>query len=555
MKIRSRVIAIIVAVLALLIVGTNAYGWVAEHRSLLLLTRQVTKLPTTAIFVPRQAPAVFSLLANPDDLAQLNRLLTPTAQQKSADRVVKAWERRLFRRLHLDFQREIVPWWGEEITIAVTSLDWDRDPKNGAEPGYLMILSSRHPELSNRKIQAWWDKQLAAEKLELSDYQGVKLAYNTKDKLASALVGNKYVLFANHPKILRESINNLQTSSLSIIDRADYQQVWATHNHHKIGIGYARLRELEPWLGKTPEPTERILGINLGVDRQGLIADAVIYPPNALGTGQINLPTSSSTTAIQSLHCLPRTSTIALSGKNLSDLKPQFTQLFANYDPLSPALDRGIDALSQNMGIDIRQEILRWVTGEYAIAAIPNPDQKRTDWVLVAERTQPQELDTAIAHLDELAAQRGYNVGLLPWEDHQVVGWTKLITATDFHSQGVAQLIAQVPGAHTTVEDKYTILASSVEAMDSTLKAIEQQSILDSDRYRRAAHLLTATETGYLYGNWNTIAPLIPLPIRKHEIFKLLSEGLLSGLPNISLSNSNTPAGLQIISLLLQKSH
>jgi hypothetical protein len=560
MKLRSRAIAVIVAVLALLIVGTNAYGWVEEHRSLPLLTRQVNKPPTTAIFVPKQAPAVISLLANPEDLELLNRLVTPRSQHKSAHQALRKWERRLFDRLHLDYHQEIAPWLGEEITLAVTSLDWDRNPDNGSQPGYLLAFSSRHPQTSSSKIQAWWDKQVAAERLELSEYQGVKIGYNQREHLASALVADKYVLFANHPKILREGINNLQTSNLSILDLPDYQRVLAAHNHHKIGVIYGRLPELERWLGKATRSRDEILGINFGVDRQGLVADAVFYP--IAGTPPATtLPTftnATTPTTIPTLHYLPRTSTIAIAGNNLTRLQPPLTDFLANYQKLAPALDLKsqlkesvITSLSELLGFQLPPDLLNWVTGDYAIAALPNPSHNRTDWAFIVARTQPEAIDTTIAHLDELAAQAGYEVGLLPWENHQVIGWTKLVTTSNEQPQGVAKLIAQVPGVHTTVEDKYTILASSVEAMDSTLKAIEQQSLLESDRYRQATHLIAATETGYLYGNWHAIAPLLPKPIREQKILKLLSEAIFSGLPNISLSSTRSN-DLPVTTLLLQ---
>jgi hypothetical protein len=168
--------------------------------------------------------------------------------------------------------------------------------------------------------------------------------------------------------------------------------------------------------------------------------------------------------------------------------------------------------------------------------------------VFIAERTQPERVDKSIAHFDELAGLAGYNVGLLPWNDKQAIGWTKLATET---TTDATQLIAQVSGVHTTIADKYTILASSVEAMDSTLKAIDKQSILDSDRYHNSANLLAATETGYLYGNWQTISNLLPKQIRENSLVKSVSDGIFSGLPNISV-NSYSEVGIQRVSLLFQ---
>ncbi len=547
MKLRSLTIAIIIGLISLLIVGTNAYGWISAHRSMLLLTRDRPQPPATAVFVPKKSPLAISLLANLDDLASLNRLATPSAQHSAAHQSIQKWKQQFGDRLHLDYQREIAPWLGEEITVAITDLDFDYLPQNGSQPGYLAILSSRNPQVSSRKIQAWWDKQVAANRLTFESYQGVKLAYNSRDRLSSAIVGDQYILFANHPKVLREAINNLQTTNLSILDNPDYQQVLAANNHHKIGVGYARLPDLKRWLGKEAGEKYPLAGLNLGVDRQGLIADVSLYLTPSQILVDPNL-TPAQPKLVNTLQYLPRQSKIAIAGTDLSHWQQQLINILPELKARTSLIESSLATIDKQIGIDLTQNIFSWTTGEYALAAIPNPTRTTTDWVFIAERTQPERVDDAIAHFDQLASLAGYHVGLLPWQDKQVIGWTKLITET---TNGSAQLIAQVSGVHTTIADKYTILASSVAAMDSTLKAIDQQSILDSDRYQRGTNLLTATETGYLYGNWQTISPLLPKQLREQSLVKSLSDGILSGLPNISV-NSYAEAGVQRVTLLFQ---
>jgi hypothetical protein len=556
MKLPSLTIAIIVGIFALLIVGTNAYGWVSVHRSMLLLNRDLLAPPATAVFVPKKSPAAISLLASIDDLANLSRLATPASQHHQAYQAIKKWKEQLGDRLHLDYQRDIAPWLGEEITVAITDLDYDYLPQNGSQPGYLAILSSRNPQVSNQKIQVWWDKQVESNRLTFESYQGVKLGYNRRDKLASAIVGDKYIIFANHPKVIREAINNLQTPNLSILDRPDYQQVLAANNHHKIGIGYARLPDLKQWLGKEAGEQYPVAGINVGVDRQGLVADISLYPTTVdrIVLDPKLIPPQPQ--LVSTLKYLPRQSKIAIAGTDLANWQQQLVTILPELKPQTLLLDRSFALIDKQLGIDLAQDIFSWTTGEYAVAAISSPSQKTTDWAFVAERTQPERVDASIAHFDELAGLAGYNVGLLPWEDKQVIGWTKLVTET---TANTTKLIAQVAGVHTTVADRYTILASSIEAMDSTLKAIDKQSILDSDRYHAGANLLTATETGYLYGDWRTISPLLPKQLREQSLVKLVSDGILSGLPNISISSSMlqrrgdaNESGIQQITLLFQ---
>jgi Protein of unknown function (DUF3352) len=552
----SRTVVLVVGLFALLIVGISVYNWVSAHRSILLLSQDPVPPPATAVFVPKQAPAVMSVLANIDELASLNRLVTPSSRHWAAHQAIERWKQQLADRLHLDYRREIAPWLGTEFTVAMTEPDYDRLPQNGAQPGYLAVLSSRNPSVSNQIIHAWWDRQVAANRLTFESDRGVKLSYNRRDKLASAIVGDKYILFANHPKVLRAAINHLQTPNLSILENPEYQKVVAANNHHKIGIIYARLPELQRWLGKSAGEQYPLAGINLGIDRQGLFADISLYPTTADATAlrrayanELNPPTTSTIPRlVNTLTYLPAQSKIAIAGTDLSNWQQQLITTLPELKPLIPSLEKSLSKISTQIGIDLSQDIFSWTTGEYALAAIPNPSQTATDWAFIAERTQPDRVDAAIAHFDELASLAGYNVGLLPWTDKQVIGWTKLVTET---TSNTARLIAQVSGVHTTIADKYTIWASSLAAMDSTLKAIDQQSILDSDRYLAGANLLTATATGYLYGDWRTMSHLLPQQFREQSLVKLIGDGILSGLPHISASSSIS-SGVQQITLFFQ---
>lgn len=557
MKVRSLIIAILTGVIALSIVGANAYGWVLEHRSLLLLNRTIIQPPATAIFVPKSASAVVSLLANIEDLENLQRLATPANKRRVEYQAIAQWKKQLADRLHLDYQREIATWLGEEITVAITDSDFDkqaetvsqsgylslftnRNAQHIPQPGYLAILTSRNAKVSRQKIQGWWDKQVAEKRLNFETYQGVKIGYNHRDSLASAIVANKYILFANHPKVLREAINNLQASNLSILDNPTYQKLLAANNHHRIGVGYAELNKLAPWLGIDAGEKYPQAGFNLGIDRQGAIADIVFYPT----TSAVLHPQVQQDKSIAALKYLPSQSKIAIAGIDLSDWHRQLTNIVPPLGQLLSTVDSFVGKISTQIGIDLTTDIFSWATGEYGLAAIPNPNRKVPDWVFIAERTQPELADSAIAHFDELGRLAGYNVGLLPWDDRAVIGWTKL--ATETNPTNVTQLVAQVPFTHT-IFGGYTILASSVEAMDSAIKAIDKKSVLDSDRYNSAIDLINANQTGYLYGNWDTIESLLP----KQQLIKSFAEGIFSGLPNISL-NSYIEAGTQRVTVLFQ---
>ncbi|HBY77884.1 MAG TPA: hypothetical protein DEG47_12990, partial [Cyanobacteria bacterium UBA11148] len=80
------------------------------------------KTPTAAIFVPKQTPAMVSLLVNPDRLTAFRQLLTPPANRRRSRAELTQLENSLFVNLGLDYRRDIQPWVGDEITLAITSL-------------------------------------------------------------------------------------------------------------------------------------------------------------------------------------------------------------------------------------------------------------------------------------------------------------------------------------------------------------------------------------------------------------------------------------------------
>ena len=46
-----------------------------------------------------------------------------------------------------------------EITLAVTTIDIDRDPDNGLEAGYLMALATEKPEKSREFLELLFSKR------------------------------------------------------------------------------------------------------------------------------------------------------------------------------------------------------------------------------------------------------------------------------------------------------------------------------------------------------------------------------------------------------------
>jgi len=82
------------------------------------------------MFVPKQAPVMVSMLANPDRLESFRQVV---ALPENVTPGTKQLKTNLLANTGLDYRRDIQPWLGDD-TLAVTTIDIDRDEQNG-NPG------------------------------------------------------------------------------------------------------------------------------------------------------------------------------------------------------------------------------------------------------------------------------------------------------------------------------------------------------------------------------------------------------------------------------------
>jgi hypothetical protein len=220
-----------------------------------LLQQGLVANPTAAIFVPKQSPAMVSLLVSPARLEAFRQLVARPIARRRARAELNQIENSLLLNTDINYQRDIQPWLGDEITLAVTSLDFDRNPANATQPGYLLVVKTKDGERAREFLQLFYSKQAATsvDDIVFEKYKGVNLIYRRPlsqieastngsgspqsplpEALTSAVVGDRFVLFANHPKVLRDALNNVQAANLSLEDDHEYQQMLETLSEHGL---------------------------------------------------------------------------------------------------------------------------------------------------------------------------------------------------------------------------------------------------------------------------------------------------------------------------------
>lgn len=226
---------------------------IATQSSISLLGGGVNTFPQATAFVPKQSPAMVSLSANPEKIYGIRQVNLPLNQRHSDRQEWLQWTTSLFNRIGLDYQSDLKPWLGDEITLAITALDFDRNVDNGTQPGYLLVTESKNTQLAQELIRNFYGEQ---KNTSLEQYKGANIISQSGSKTlkepdvwANAVVG-RFVLFANYPQILKEAINQAQAVNLNLEQSDYYQDAIANIKQPHIGVAYINVPGTSAWLDK-----------------------------------------------------------------------------------------------------------------------------------------------------------------------------------------------------------------------------------------------------------------------------------------------------------------
>jgi hypothetical protein len=553
MKLRSLLVRLAIILLIALPVGLGGFLWVSAQRLNQVLETGGRPYPSAAVLVPRQAPAVLSLLVNPDRLnpGQPLRLFNTLAGQQQSFEDFQAFKTSLLASVSSEYNADIQPWLGSEVTLAVTTLDIDRDGSNGAQPGYLLALAVRDSEQALEFLHSFWQrKALAGTDLVFDRYQGVQiisgrpaLTGTSGNTLASALLGQYFLLFANDLRVLEDAINNIQVPELNLIHNPSYQDALATLDRPHLGLSFLNLSQLLEALYRGNASTSvadlaklpPYLGLMLGVGPtpQGLLAETALAP----AIGPAPEAPGSSTQLSGALRFVPANVSLLITSSNLNQLWEQTNSLLSNYK-LSSWVTIPIAKVEKLWGLSLPETVFEWVKGDYAIAFLPN--QQDNDWIFIADRSDPAA-DEAIASLDRFAEGQGFDINNVDLEGQILTAWTQLVAQG---KQPFVSLQTQVQGVHTQV-GQYEIFASSVPAISAALNASETATLANTEAFQEAIVALSDQGEGYFYLNWPNSRPLLEQRFPLLKLVELAGQPLFHNLQSVVLRNYGQESGVQ----------
>lgn len=536
---RSFIGFIVAGAIALLVIAIAGFYWFSAKNPANLTAS--TGQPNAAIFVSKLSPVMVSLLVNPDRLQALE-----------GERELSKLKISLFSKSGIDYKEDVQPWLGDEITLAITTLDIDRDQENGQQPGYLLALATKQPQKSREFVELLFSKRaLGGANLAVEQYKGVKLISDNsqpeQDLLAGAVVGEGFVLFANDPKVLRDAINNVQAPDLNLTSSPEYQKATKQLPKGGLAVAFLNLPIVAKWQGlELPEQTYDSEIISLALNPKGLLAET-----SFLTSSEIVSPSSPLSKPVGALQYVPASAGLAISGSNLSNLgnsdlaklwRQATATIYGSEEDVVSRLAKPLVDVQKRWGINLTEDIFSWVQGEYAIALLPGKEQTIPHWIFAVEKSE--SVEKGIARLDAIASSNGLSINPLTLSKQKISAWTELTTATkksDVKEGTSFSIETKVRGLHTTLGN-YEIFTSDLETMDEILTA-KDNSLIDNPNFKDSIAAIHQPNQGYIYLDWTKSQNLLERQVPILKLVEVLGKPFFDSLRSLTVSSYGTDTG------------
>ncbi|WP_373530675.1 DUF3352 domain-containing protein [Nostoc sp.] len=377
-----------------------------------------------ANIVPGDALFAVSLTTDPQQWQKLRDFGTKETQAELDKNLVQLRDRFLTNNGY-NFQKDIAPWVGNEVTIAILA------PATASKPppkpvttnedaasdqqSMVMVLPVKNPEIAKNilaqlktfKQGKWIDRT----------YQGIAIKQNqgqAGENFSAVLLDGRFLVITDHPKAAERAID-AYTSKTSLATTGGFAE-----NFPKIANSqpFAQFYVNVPTAAKIaaaspnrPIPAQVLAQLQ---NNQGLAATMILEPEGIRfkGVSWLN-PNSQRVLAVENKagkmqSLVPAETLMMLSGGNLQRLWGDYV-LTSQGNPLSPIapeqIRSGIKSLTD---LDLDQDLLSWMKGEFSLSLIPttpkegSPDDFLAGLVFMVQGSNRKLAEASLKQLDEV---------------------------------------------------------------------------------------------------------------------------------------------------------
>jgi hypothetical protein len=418
---------------ALLFIGGGAIAfWATSRRGQLAKT-----MPTGANAIPADALVVLALSTDEGEWRRLRQFGTDTTQAQF-DQLLVAWRDRLGTDQGLDFARDIRPWVGAEITLALLPSDDSPADLPPSLPTPELALGSNLVAVipiadASRAQSDLGDRLNQADQADNAPYRGITLQQIDgpgEDSLYAAVLNAETAVLSPQISSLKQAIDAFRGDD-SLADRPGvgkaFEQITETR---PLARFYADMPALAQTVAQATDPpiaanrlrafqVPRGLVGAIGLKNRGVAIQAISW----LEPGAQTFATGNQ--ADQMPQRLPSDTLIAMSGGDFQQFWEDF-QSGEQFSALFPLQTEDLAlGLQTATGLSLEEDLLPWMAGEFALGMLTPPQvsgaadeagpQANPALVLMVKTNDREAATATLAQLDTLIERR-YRFAVEPVE-------------------------------------------------------------------------------------------------------------------------------------------
>ena len=421
----------------------------------------IAGLPAGADIIPQNAALTVSLSTNKSQWQQLRQFGTPATEAAFS----KNWSQfydQLLSANGFDFDRDIKPWVGSEMTIAFLApaalsnpqnpqqvQPYTADPQKGDAPPVLVLPIANPAKaqalLSQPKVadgQAWVDR----------DYKGIKIREvqgKTEHAYAAAVLGDRYVVISPDSKAIEQVVDTFKGKA-AIVRTPGYNQAFTQLKTEsspllRLYVNVPTTSAVAANNATQPVPPQGLallqgsqgLAATMVLESEGVGVDAVSWLPDE---SKVRYQVSNSAERMPTL--LPSSTVLMTSGGKFQQAWQNYSQLVGANSATGGVFNPGFirQGFNNLTGMDFDKDLAAWMDGEFSLAMVSEPAVKPTNpppnspspaaapakagLMLLAQTGDRNAADVAFKKLDAVMRDRyHYRVEPSKLGDQPVVNW------------------------------------------------------------------------------------------------------------------------------------
>ncbi|CAN1210757.1 DUF3352 domain-containing protein [Tumidithrix helvetica PCC 7403] len=393
---------------------------------------QKSQVPTgvigTASAIPQEAQVVMAFNTTSEPWQKLVQFGTPDSQKLLSEGMEKSPLNSLLVQSKTDFSRDVQPWLKGHVITALIA-----DPqKPNAPPATLVIAPTSDRAKSDLFLTKYRDAltQQGA-KFTPKEYKEFKYYESpTRDpnnSVITADIGGRYVAISTSSALIQRTFDTYKGDLPSLAKKSSFAAVFGAESKSNIAeplvqiyldgaialefIGsQTKLSLGEPIIAQSRRELDAIT-LTAGTQKEGLRFEVTTYLKDK-GTTSAQAQTAAGAV----LNSLPQEAFLLVSGINLNQSWQSLVAQAKGNANSEQMLDQIRKSVKDATKLDLERDILKWMTGEFAIAAIPNNQGILANpgfgFVVLLQTSNDKDAQATFDKLD--AAAKASSSGLIP---------------------------------------------------------------------------------------------------------------------------------------------